>query len=487
MCLQPLTIRNPKKDFNKYIDKPFLVVPCGKCVECQNQKKTAFEIRAYYEYKYALDCGGMVLFYTLTLNNQHLPYFDLPQKFSSKTFRFHHFDRNHIKRLVERLRQQYPELVYLVVSEYGGKTRRPHYHVLFFLPYQVNVLSFLDLVRDSWTHFGKSLGNVFVGSDYGVLNSPSALKYCVKYVCKSDETIDVISRFVSKFQSSIYYDKFKPGDTYFYDSLLKKLTPFVYKSQSFGSHAFLYMENISDKLGNITLPYINQALPLPMYFFRKLYYRLEKSPDGYNRYILNDAGIQRKIDIFKNTIDSKVAKVKSLDTNKMVPRDLQDAIFNYSHLHFDFYKQIYKYLVDNVDLKSLFVYEYVYKDRPCHDAVSFIPKEAISFFFSPFVMPFFDYRFVDDNEHMLFNNLEVFRDFDMYLLIVSLCLIYNKYQLYVERINKSNSLARLKSSYLGKDFTNLQKPKSIFQFSNLFNYVEPTKKTSSASVCPFPA
>lgn len=471
MCLNPLTIRNPKKDFNKFNDKPFLVVPCGKCVECIEQKKLSFEVRTFYEYLWHIDKGGMVFFYTLTYNNKFLPHFEIQKKFSSVSNRFNCFDRNHIKRFVERIRNLHDDLVFLITSEFGGTTRRPHYHCLFFLPYKVNPYDFYDYISSCWQYGGKSLGNVYCGADLGVLNSPSACKYVTKYVCKDDVFDDVLKRFNKCYFESIYYNKFAIDDLKWFNDHKKLITPLVYKSMSFGKHALEYVKNISQSLGTINIPYKNIDVPLPMYYFRKLYYNVEKDENNNNKYVLNENGIQHKIFKFNSLVRSKVNKINSLKVLKKVPFELQKVLFHYTALNFDYFTQIYDF-ISLKNIRDLVIYDYVYKDRLCTECVTFVPKDDMKLFFTPFVVPFPDYRFVDDRDFLTFNRLMRFDGFDLRLLVVRICQTFFKYELYVERIKRKNSLARLKMSQTGNDFGQLCKIKKLNEFSKLFDYAE---------------
>lgn len=86
-------------------------VPCGECIGCRKDHATAWAVRCYHESTlHAQNC-----FATLT-------YRDAPPK----------LQREDLQRFFKRLRKAGCKFRYFAVGEYGSRTARPHYHVLFF-------------------------------------------------------------------------------------------------------------------------------------------------------------------------------------------------------------------------------------------------------------------------------------------------------------------------------------------------------------------
>lgn len=108
-------------------------VPCGKCYACLMRKRRDMSVRLSHE----ASCHEASCFVTLTYNDDNIPvgndghYTLVPadvQKFVKRL-------RRHLeyvpKRGDRRDHVNHP-IRYFAVGEYGGKTHRPHYHLLIF-------------------------------------------------------------------------------------------------------------------------------------------------------------------------------------------------------------------------------------------------------------------------------------------------------------------------------------------------------------------
>lgn len=167
MCLYPKTIADPRFHDGEYHEP--IKVPCGKCLECLQQRSIEWAFRCMAEAKqYKENC-----FITLTYDEEHKPVDGCVSRRELQLF---------IKRLRKHLGQD--KIRYFACGEYGKKRLRPHYHIivfgwkpkdLFFWQKDVDVLLYRSpVVEKLWTFGFSSVGDV---------TSQSA-KYCSKYLQK---------------------------------------------------------------------------------------------------------------------------------------------------------------------------------------------------------------------------------------------------------------------------------------------------------------
>ena len=103
-------------------------VPCGKCEACQSKRRQQWSFRLFQELKYSESC----YFITLTYDDQHLP---LSSGLINGTPHvFPVVDKKDVQNFLKRLRKHIEpfKIRYFLVSEYGPRTYRPHYHMLLF-------------------------------------------------------------------------------------------------------------------------------------------------------------------------------------------------------------------------------------------------------------------------------------------------------------------------------------------------------------------
>lgn len=222
MCSSPIIVKN-----EKYLgpwQERLYKIPCGKCEECLKKMQNDWFVRA----KLQLQDSLCAFFVTLTYNDFFVPQdeiFSVPilckkdLKDFFKRLR-HHFCFYQV--LGDRKKKCFLPLKYLACGEYGGRTGRPHYHFILFIPkgYIDDQYSadFIDYVRkavfDSWSreasgpdgqkvydYSGQEMrqpfGNIVVDhcTDYRI-------RYVVKYVLKSivsdGESVVPSFRLVSK-------------------------------------------------------------------------------------------------------------------------------------------------------------------------------------------------------------------------------------------------------------------------------------------------
>lgn len=194
---------HPKRIYNRYIDQ-YLTVPCGCCKACNINRQSRMSMLCKFEEADHRFC----MFVTLTYSNKYvplaLPILNLHTKsydFYCKTERlqkyyrdsaladsplsvlgeFHHHKsvlkmfqnkwrvdgcmpflskpdlQNFLKRFRKYINKHtiYNEqLRYYAVGEYGPRTFRPHYHLLFFFDKEETLQVFQEALRKSW-RFGR--------------------------------------------------------------------------------------------------------------------------------------------------------------------------------------------------------------------------------------------------------------------------------------------------------------------------------------------
>lgn len=286
MCFHPIKIVNKSDRIAANGGKPVLYVPCGQCDECLEAKKKQYYVRTFAEYQdiqpFVESGQGFVYFDTLTYSNEFLP-------------RWHGiavFNHRHIQLFLKRLRKNLASagyncennLRYFICSEYGDNTQRPHYHVLFFIRFKIDVLDFWKFVRDSWQYgltdrkFQKFVrGKLCKGARERVVDGNGALRYVSGYVVKDKSFMKIFDDKVNELVASGYDID---------DSVLRSLKPRFFLSRGFGlsfledqSAKFHFKMDYYEKTGRITISdfkYIKQDFALPAYYRRKIFFELEK-------------------------------------------------------------------------------------------------------------------------------------------------------------------------------------------------------------------
>lgn len=161
-------------------DPKYGLRPCGQCAACMVQKHLQWKFRLSQEILF----NDLALWCTLQYNDEHLIYVnDRPAVSKEHCQNFFHklrrsFDRKELKVTFK----------YFLVSEYGPKTNRPHYHVLllFKLP-PMEIEPMLELrqwlyeeIRCRWYH-GFAKVDLF---------HSGVIRYLTKYVFKPYDGFD---------------------------------------------------------------------------------------------------------------------------------------------------------------------------------------------------------------------------------------------------------------------------------------------------------
>lgn len=135
MCTSPITIPNPyyglgNKGLNylRNTHDTHIQVPCGSCRQCITVRQHNFLQRVQME-----SLRSHLYFFTLTYNPEHLP------RTNINDYKIPYPDKTHVQKMFKRIRKQFPYTFrYAVVSEYGTRTHRPHFHGLIAVESHVN-------------------------------------------------------------------------------------------------------------------------------------------------------------------------------------------------------------------------------------------------------------------------------------------------------------------------------------------------------------
>lgn len=149
-CQTPFVVKDVKGGQN-------IPVPCGKCYDCLQRRASAWSFRLMQQEK----VSNSAHFLTLTYDTKHVPITKAG---------FMSLKKKDLQDFFKRLRKKHAidtQIKYYACGEYGGKTLRPHYHVIIFN-------ASLETIQPAW-----SMGSVY----YGTVNGAS-IGYTLKYMSK---------------------------------------------------------------------------------------------------------------------------------------------------------------------------------------------------------------------------------------------------------------------------------------------------------------
>lgn len=347
MCTNPIKIYNRSSKLSLRGSALYFTVPCGECEECKKVKQNEYTVRSYFEYRSCEAKGGYAYFDTLTYSPEYLP----------KTYGIAHFNRDHITLFLKELRIYLTRsgydvknnIKYFITSEYGGKTHRPHYHILLFITVpRLDVNTLWHFINKSWK-FG--LIDRQSTAPNRVINSTAAINYVAKYVSKDQEWQEVVDKKLYRLRKLGLEDKFQDK--------LKSMKPFHRQSQGYGA-GFLQFSDLDYIIqnGTISLPdknYLRKDYSIPKYYERKLFYQCVREDDKY-RWKLTPLGIDYKVKRLDSLIE-KVAKdytdiIDNLDAYNIADTFDTDTVRNL----------ISRYLGSRT-INDLVTYLVVYKDK----------------------------------------------------------------------------------------------------------------------------
>lgn len=174
-CITPFTVF--KKTGNVTLGtKQSIAVPCGKCPACKKRRASSWSFRLVQEEKRSLSAN----FITLTYATENLPFTENGYMDIRKDELQRFFKR---LRKLQKHRDSYPDyfnpnpVKYYACGEFGGKTGRPHYHIILFN-------AKLDTIQEAWSlEDDKGIRRAIGEVHYGEVN-PKSINYSLKYISK---------------------------------------------------------------------------------------------------------------------------------------------------------------------------------------------------------------------------------------------------------------------------------------------------------------
>lgn len=141
-------------------------VPCNRCPNCVARRVSGWSFRLIQEDKMSKTSS----FITLTYDTQHVP---LTRN------GFMSLEKRHLQLFFKRLRKRDKKshIKYYAVGEYGGKTLRPHYHIIIFN-------AKISDIQEVWVSYDDEGKPSPTGSiHYGTVSGAS-VGYTLKYMSK---------------------------------------------------------------------------------------------------------------------------------------------------------------------------------------------------------------------------------------------------------------------------------------------------------------
>ena len=363
MCLSPITIPNQTKYVSLRHRDPFLMqVPCGTCAECQATLSNQWYYRAYYEWLDLQRSGGYVLFDCLTYRPNDLPHLSDFWNFISKNEDYPCFNHSHIRKFLQLLRVRLIRKGYLkdsfryfLSTEYGTDdryTHRPHIHLMLYVhDNRIDPVYLSRLISDCWL-YGRTDGVLYKGVGYVMrkcyIPTESKLssklrtcRYVTKYVQKCCMFQSELNKRLNKvmFRLATYADPVTPDKWLSSEAahrerlkLSRYVNQFHRQSQHFGESALADIDlNQLERDGCLFMPDAQKlriAVPLPMYYKRKLFYE-QVEFNGSRYWQLTPAGVEFNNARRRYSMQRLVDRYNALVTQYNLPIRNIEALASY--------------------------------------------------------------------------------------------------------------------------------------------------------------
>lgn len=288
----------------------FAFVPSG--LGLRNSEQLSWFWRCSAEFEWCQKHGWNVGFITLTYDDMSIP--RIPRVLFKNKCEIPKtlppcFSRSDVKRLVVQLRRwiwkhyHAKSMRYIICSEYGEHTQRPHYHALFACPPNVDFRVFYAKIDKFWNHGFIIPKNYDGGTDLkGQIHKPFKIEnvanscfYCAKYVTKDLKFLEVLSKYDLDRKLKIF----------------REIKPFHVQSRGLGSVVLQNMSNAQkmDLLQNgsrfLGMQLTRKNLPVPLYVRNKLLF------DNY--YVITTSGrrlCRREASLFYKTYYKDIFRQK---------------------------------------------------------------------------------------------------------------------------------------------------------------------------------
>ena len=309
-------------------------VPCGKCSIDRTARTIGYKLRLYYEALGVQKDGGCTIFDTLTYKPEDLPmYRGVPCFKHEDIVNFRKLLRTRLERagfapyLGTYGTDTYKDLLKtFIVSEYGGTTSRPHYHIMVFNHNpNLSAQCLHGFIHECWTHGFTDLKLKVVDINKKGIG---AIHYTAKYMTKSEEEEKDLTETLQK----CCKDKSPEEITEIVNERRGHFALRCWSSKGLGDYAFEWLkehpnfERIFLQHGQLPIPNAKnqiQLLRVPhFYIYRKFYTRtMNEKTNRKDYFVLNrlgqdwkEADIERRIDKLGQQIGEAIgfAEVENL-------------------------------------------------------------------------------------------------------------------------------------------------------------------------------
>lgn len=227
-CLSPIYVKDKA---GKYIS-----ASCGKCYACLSNYRNSWTFRLKEEERKSTSSYFVTLTYDDLIRNT-----------------YGNVDREDCQKFMKRLRYYCKiKFKYYLVSEYGSKTFRPHYHALLFFRDCIDQDTVTDYIQKSW-----QCGFIQVGKA-----ESASIHYVTKYIIRKSINIDGLLPTFTLMSKGIGIDYVKEKEGYHnvrnayvvHEGGLKGVMPRYYKDKIYSetekrliAEANIYRESDQDK------------------------------------------------------------------------------------------------------------------------------------------------------------------------------------------------------------------------------------------------